>query len=118
LHAHLGGLVKELKGKSLAIGGMADHIHLLIELQPIFPVSEALRFIKTNSSKWATEKFNKPFEWEKGYGAFSVSRSNVDAVAKYINSQEEHHRKFDFKTEFVSMLRKSGVDFDEKLLWK
>lgn len=118
LYAYLGGLIKELKGKPLAIGGMPDHVHLLVESSPIIPISEVMRFVKTNSSKWVTEKFDKPFDWQKGYGAFSVSRSNVDAVVKYIDNQAEHHRKFDFKAEFVSMLKKSNVEFDEQYLWK
>ncbi len=63
------------------------------------------------------ERFGKPFAWQKGFGAFTVSRSNADAVANYIRDQEEHHRKLDFKTEFVSLLDKNDVDYDEKYLW-
>lgn len=102
----MGGLVKELKGKPIIINGMSDHVHLLISLPSNVSVSEAMRFVKANSSKWVSQKFAKPFGWQKGYGAFSVSRSNVDAVVKYILDQEKHHRKFDFKTEFIALLRK------------
>jgi putative transposase len=117
LFAYMGGLVKELKGKPIIINGMSDHVHLLISLPPNVSVSEAMRFVKANSSKWVKEKFAKPFGWQKGYGAFSVSRSNVDAVVKYIQNQEKHHRKFDFKTEFIALLRKNDVEFDEQYLW-
>lgn len=118
LFAYIGGLVKELKGKPVIINGMSDHVHLLVSLPPTVDVSTAMRFIKANSSKWVSQKFNKPFEWQKGYGAFSVSRSNVDAVVKYIQNQEQHHRKFDFRTEFVALLQKNKIDFDEQFLWK
>ena len=118
LFAYLGGLVKESKGKPVIINGMSDHVHLLVSLPPNISMSDALRFIKANSSKWVSQKFGKPFEWQKGYGAFSVSRSNVDAVYKYIHNQEIHHQKFDFETEFIALLEKNDVDFDEKFLWK
>ncbi len=118
LFAYIGGLIKELKGKPIIINGIIDHIHLLVSLPLTVDVSEAMRFIKANSSKWVSQKFGKPFEWQKGYGAFSISRSNVDAVVKYIQNQEQHHRKFDFRTEFVELLYKSGVEFDEEFLWK
>lgn len=118
LHAYLGGLVKELKGKPIKINGMNDHIHILASLPPTVSTSDAMRFIKANSSKWVSEKFNKPFQWQKGYGAFSISRSGMDAVVKYIENQEEHHKKFDFREEFLALLRKYEVGFDEKFLWK
>ena len=91
---------------------------MLILLPPNVSVSDAMRFIKANSSRWMKERFGKPFVWQKGYGAFGVSRSNVDSVAKYIRDQEEHHRKFDFKTEFVSLLKKNDVDYDDRYLWE
>ncbi len=118
LLAYIGGLAKELKGKPIIINGMSDHVHLLISLPPTISIAEAMRFIKANSSKWVSQKFGKPFEWQKGYGAFGVSRSNVDAVYKYIQNQEYHHQKFDFRTEFVGFLRKNDVPFDEQFLWK
>ena len=118
LHAYLGGLVKELKGKPIKVGGINDHVHILASLPPTVSTSDAMRFIKANSSKWVSERFNKPFEWQKGYGAFSVSRSGLEAVADYIKDQVEHHKKFDFRDEFLSLLRKYEVEFDENFLWK
>ena len=117
LFAYMGGLVKELKGIPIIINGMADHVHLLILLPPNVSVSDAMRFVKVNSSRWVKEKFGKKFAWQKGFGAFSVSRSNVDAVVKYIKDQEQHHKGFDFKTEFISLLDKNDVEYDERDLW-
>lgn len=118
LHSYLGGLVKELKGKPIKINGMNDHVHILASLPPTVSTSDAMRFIKANSSKWVSEKFNKPFEWQKGYGAFSVSRSGMDAVVDYIENQVEHHEKRSFRAEFLLLLKKYEVDFDEQYLWK
>jgi putative transposase len=118
LYPYLGGLIKELKGKPLKINGMSDHVHILAALPPTVSTSDAMRFTKANSSKWASKKFSRPFEWQKGYGAFSVSRSGMDAVVKYIENQVEHHKKFDFRTEFLALLKKYEVDFDERFLWK
>ncbi|MBP7416181.1 MAG: IS200/IS605 family transposase [Pyrinomonadaceae bacterium] len=117
LFAYMGGLVKELKGIPIIINGMADHVHLLILLPPNVSVSDAMRFVKANSSRWVKEKFGKKFAWQKGFGAFTVSRSNVDAVVKYIKDQEQHHKGFDFKTEFISLLDKNDVEYDERDLW-
>ncbi len=118
LHKYLGGLVKELKGKPIKIGGMPDHVHVLASLPPTVSTSDAMRFIKANSSKWVSEKFNKPFEWQKGYGAFSVSRSGMERVAEYIENQVEHHKKRNFRAEFLELLKRYEVDFDEQYLWK
>ena len=117
LHAYLGGLVKELRGNPVRINGVSDHVHMLITLPPTVNVSDAMRFVKANSSKWVGKRFGNAFKWQKGYGAFSVSRSAMGAVAKYIENQEQHHKRFDFKTEFLSLLRKYEVEFDEKFLW-
>ena len=117
LFAYLGGLVKELKGKPIIINGMSDHVHMLILLPPDVCVSDAMRFVKANSSRWIKERFGKKFAWQKGFGAFGVSRSSVEAVVKYISNQEQHHKRFDFKTEFASLLDKNDVQYDERYLW-
>src|SRR5437762_12273951 len=101
LFRYMGGLIKELKGKAIIINGINDHVHMLILLPPNVSLSDTMRFTKANSSRWVKERFGKKFAWQKGFGAFSVSRSNVDAVAKYIKNQEQHHKGFDLKTEFV-----------------
>lgn len=117
LFAYMGGLVKELKGKPIIINGMSDHVHLLILLPPNVSTSDAMRFVKANSSRWVKERFGKKFAWQKGFGAFSVSRSNADAVAEYIKDQERHHAGFDFKTELVALLEKNEVEYDDRYLW-
>ena len=115
----LGGLTRELKGKALAINGMEEHVHLLVSLPPTISVSDALRFIKANSCKWVHEKWpqRSTFAWQLGYGAFSVSKSNVPEVVDYIRNQEEHHRKNNYQEEFLALLRKHGVEYDERYVW-
>ncbi|NNE98323.1 MAG: IS200/IS605 family transposase [Pyrinomonadaceae bacterium] len=117
LYAYLGGLVKELNGKPVSINGVSDHVHMLIILPPTVNISDAMRFVKTNSSKWVSKRFGVPFAWQTGYGAFSVSRSQADTVAVYIERQEQQHQRFDFRNEFLLLLRKYEVEFDERFLW-
>ena len=117
LFAYLGALVKELKGIPLIINGTDDHIHMLISLPPTVSPSDAMRFIKSNSSRWMSERTKIDFGWQKGFGIFSVSRSGVSAVMEYIRDQEIHHAESDFRKEFIAMLDKNGVEFEEKYLW-
>jgi putative transposase len=119
LHAYLGGLTRELKGKTFAIGGAPDHVHLLIALPPTVPISDALRFIKANSSGWVHDKWPKraSFAWQLGFGAFGVSRSNAPQVIKYIENQKAHHRRVTFQEEFLDFLRKHQIEYDERYLW-
>jgi putative transposase len=119
LYAYLGGLTRELKGKAYGINGSADHVHMLISLPPVVSMSEALRFIKSNSSGWIHDKWpkRKSFGWQLGYGAFSVSKSNVPEVLKYIADQERHHRRLTFKEEFIDFLQKNEIEFDERYIW-
>ena len=118
LHAYLISLFKEKGGKVLIINSMPDHVHILVLLPPTVSLSDVMKFVKANSSRWMKQRFGKPFAWQKGFGAFCVARSGVDAVAKYIREQEAHHRKFDFEIEFVSLLEKNGVEYDAAFLWK
>ena len=118
LHAYLGGIIRELNGTPLVINGVADHVHLLVALPPTISTSDAMRVLKTNSSRWIHETRRKPFGWQTGYGAFSVSKSNVIAVSQYIARQEEHHRKVSFKEEFLSFLKRHGLEFDERYIWE
>src|SRR6267154_3089308 len=93
LFAYLGGLTADLKGKAYGINGTTDHVHMLISLPPVVSISEALRYLKSNSSGWVHNKWTRrPFAWQLGYGAFSVSKSNVPQVLKYIADQKIHHR--------------------------
>ena len=118
LWPYLGGIARENRMKALAIGGVADHVHMLISLPRTLSVSKALQLLKSNSSKWIHETFPKlhSFEWQEGYGAFSIGITAVDATVGYIRDQAEHHRKRSFRDEFVAMLRRHGLDYDERML--
>ena len=120
LLAYLGGMVREVNGKAYAINGTTDHIHLLVSLPPTIALSDAMKIVKANSSRWVSEKWStqKAFGWQTGYGAFSVSRSNVPDVLKYIANQEEHHRKVTFKEEFIAFLKKHEISYDERYIWE
>ena len=119
LHAYLGGIVREEGGAAVAIGGTADHVHLLIELRADQSVADCVRVVKANSSRWIHEKWpdRRAFSWQACYGAFAVSASSADRVIHYIRTQEEHHRRINYHDEFVALLRKHGIAFDEKYLW-
>ena len=118
LYEYIGGTIRGLGGVTLAIGGIEDHAHVLAKLRPDKSVSDVLRDLKANSSGWMHDVFPdlKDFSWQRGYGAFTVSASQVDKVRQYILNQEEHHRKQNFREEFIALLRKNGVEFDEKYL--
>ncbi len=117
LHAYLGGIVKGMDGVPLAVGGIVDHVHLLVGLKPVHRLDYFLRDLKADSSLWVHQELTKVFEWQKGYGAFSVSPSNVEGVRKYVLNQEEHQRKKTFKEEYVEILVASGIEYDERFLW-
>jgi putative transposase len=114
LHAYLGGIVREAQGTAFIVNGTAEHVHLLISLPPTLSLADAMRVLKTNSSRWMNEDQRVPFAWQSGYGAFSVSRSNAEAVSRYIARQEEHHRKISFREELIAFLRRHEIEFDER----
>ena len=118
LWPYLGGIARENKMKALAVGGAADHVHILVSLPGTLSVAKAMQLLKGNSSKWIHETFPKlaDFTWQQGYGAFSIGVSGVEATVAYIRNQAEHHRQRTFRAEFVAMLRKHGLDFDERML--
>src|SRR5947208_16558528 len=109
LFAYLGGIVREMRGTALIINCTADHVHMLVRTRPAQAPAELAGVVKTNSSRWVREKWSPNFEWQTGYGVFSVSESNVAAVTKYIASQEEHHKKHSFQDEFLAFLKKNGI---------
>ena len=120
LYDYIGGIIKHDDGRLLAAGGTANHVHLLISLHPRTSLAEAMRLVKANSSKWLHDTFSDQaaFAWQAGYGAFSVSHSNIEQVKRYITNQEEHHRRVSFEEEFVAFLRRHGIGYDEHYLWK
>jgi REP element-mobilizing transposase RayT len=119
LFAHLKDLVREQGGIPLAVNGVEDHVHLLVRLRQDVAVAEVLRVLKARSSRWLHEKHPEcaGFAWQTGYGAFTVSFSQVGRVVKYIDTQEEHHRGKPFADEFRRLLRVHGVEFCEETLW-
>jgi REP element-mobilizing transposase RayT len=116
LHEYLGGTVKGLGGVPEAVGGVEDHVHLLISLKTTAAPAEIVRELKKASSVWAAENHCKGFAWQEGYGIFSVSWTHVDVVRNYIANQEEHHRKTGFSEEFKQMLERNGVTYDPKYM--
>ena len=114
LFAYMGGIAGEHKATLLRSGGMEDHVHLLLIIHPSFAISDTVKLIKGNSSKWINEnrKINAKFEWQRGYGAFSVSESMSDTVKRYIENQEEHHRQLSFKDEYLAFLKKHKIEYD------
>jgi putative transposase len=118
LYSYVGGILSNQKGVLLEAGGTADHVHLLAALSPQIAVSDYLRLVKGNSSKWMHEEVRQPeFGWQDGYGAFAVSYSNMPHVRAYIQGQEEHHRRVSFQEEFVEFLKRHNVPYDERYIW-
>ena len=115
-HAYLAGVCKEHESPAVVIGGVADHVHILSRLGRTIDLATLVRELKRDSSKWIKE--NDPrlrgFHWQAGYGAFSVSPSHVDALVRYIENQEEHHRAVTFQDEFRRICKKYGVEIDER----
>ncbi len=107
------GIGKNKDVPVLAVGGMEDHVHVLIALPAAMPLAKAVQMIKANSSRFMRQHV-PDFEWQKGYGAFSVGASAMNATIEYIRNQQRHHRKRDFKAEFLQFLTRYGVDYDPK----
>jgi putative transposase len=119
LFAYKAGIFKEWDSPALAIGGAEDHVHALFVLSKNHSLIKIVEEVKKGSSKWA--KVDGPkipeFYWQSGYGAFSVSQSNTEEVKKYIESQDEHHRRMTFQDEFRALLSRHGMAFDERYMW-
>ncbi len=119
LHAYIGGIVRELGGVALIVNGMPDHVHALVRLPANLSVSDGMRVVKANSPRWMHQKWpaKRKFAWQTGFAAFSVSASNLDSVRRYIEGQEQHHRRLSFQDELIGFLRKHGIAYDERYLW-
>jgi putative transposase len=116
-HAYLATVLQDLKCPALIVGGVADHVHILCQLAKTQSVSVVMEHLKTSSSKWLKTQGIRTFSWQRGYGAFSVSQSNVASVVSYIEKQEEHHRTVTFEEEFRLFLKRYRVAFDERYVW-
>ena len=116
LWSYMGGIGRNHGFLVLANGGIEDHVHLLIQIPPALALAKAVSLLKSNSSRWMNEHGIK-FAWQEGYGAFSVSRSNLAAVERYIHDQPKRHRKMTFEQEFVALLKKHRIEFDPKYVF-
>src|SRR5438270_11614349 len=115
LWGYLAGISKNLRCQPMSVGGIEDHVHLLIAFPSDLDVAEYVNKLKSSSSKWM-KQYRKGFAWQKGYGSFSVSASNLAGVTKYIENQPEHHKKIDSRAEFLLLLQKHDVAFEEKFV--
>lgn len=120
VHAYLGGAIRQEKGVALAVGGVEDHIHILAKLHQEKALAHVLRSVKANSSAWIHREFPElaPFAWQNGYGAFTVSASQIEKVRRYITQQDAHHHKTSFREEFEALLHAHGIEYDPKYIWE
>lgn len=116
---YLGGIARQNDMKALQIGGIEDHVHLVVSIPATLPVSKALQLLKGGSSKWIHETFLDlaGFAWQDGYGAFTVSKSQLPDVVHYVASQREHHRTRTFQEEYRAFLEKHEIEYDERYVW-
>ena len=116
---YLGGIAREHMLHPLRIGGIEDHVHLLLGMPPTMTMSKAMQLIKGNSSKWIHETFPqlRAFNWQDGYSAFTVSKSHLNIVTEYIQDQRTHHRDLSFQAELLALLEKHEIEYDERYLW-
>ena len=119
LYSYIGGILRSEGGHLDSIGGVEDHVHILAGIPPRVAVSDMLRTIKAGSSKWMNENkhSSKGFEWQRGFGAFTVSKSNMSDESRYIENQDEHHRKSTFADEFRALLVRHEIVFEERYLF-
>jgi len=120
LWPYIGGIARENRMKALAIGGIFDHLHALLSLPSTMSFAKAVQLIKGGSSKWIHDEFRhlRKFEWQEGYGAFSVSASQLERTIAYIGRQKEHHRKRTFKEEFITLLDRHHVVYDPRYVFR
>lgn len=120
LHKYITGIIKNKGQKLLAIGGMPDHLHIFIGQQPTIALSDLIRDIKANSSKFINEQrwMIGKFEWQAGFGAFSYGRSQIEEVVQYILTQKTHHARRTFKEEYLALLQKFAVEYDERYIFE
>ena len=119
LHKYIAGIIKAKEQKPIIVNGVGDHIHAFLGLRPSMSISELFRDLKNNSSNFINEqKFvHGKFSWQEGYGAFSYSQSHIEKVYNYILNQEEHHKRQTFRDEYIGLLKKFEIEFDEKYLF-
>ena len=119
LWPYMGGIARENKMKALAIGGVEDHVHILLSLPSTIDIAKALQLIKGGSSKWVHDEFpsHRRFACQEGYGAFSIGISQIKETITYIENQREHHHKTTFEEEFLAFLAKHHIEYDPRYVW-
>jgi putative transposase len=119
MHAYLATVLRSHDCQTLIVGGVEDHVHALFALSRNYSIAEIVKEIKRTSSGWAKRKDRtlSKFHWQNGYGAFSVSQSNLAEVVRYIETQEEHHRRVTFQEEYREFMKKYEIDYDERYVW-
>jgi putative transposase len=117
---YMAGIIKGKNQKSIIVNGVSNHVHLFVGLRPSMAISDLVRDVKNNSSKFINERklVKGKFSWQEGHGSFSYSHSHIDQVYKYILNQDIHHRKKTFKEEYLEFLRKFEIEYDEKYLFE
>ena len=119
LYEYIGGILRSNKGHMIEIGGVEDHVHILAGLSPAIAVSDVIRDVKANSSKWMSEELQTPnFLWQKGFGAFTVSYDRIEAARNYIRNQKEHHRSKTFQEEYIEFLERHNIEFRLEYLFE
>ena len=120
LFAYVGGILKNYESRLLDAGGTADHVHLLVSQSKNVSLSSLMKEVKKTSSSWIKTKESRfrNFHWQDGYGAFSIGKSDIPELKKYIAGQKEHHRKRSFQEELIAFLDEYGIAYDERYLWK
>ena len=118
-YPYMGGITKKNEFKILCVGGTEDHVHIFFSLNTSISIAKAGQLIKGGTSKWIHDIFptHKLFSWQEGYGAFSVSISNVEEIRTYIEHQEYHHKKISFRQKYLEFLKRNNIDFDEKYVF-
>lgn len=119
IFAYVGGIIKNIGGIPIGIGGTTNHIHILTSLPKTKPLSEFVRMIKSDSSRWikSIDSYYDNFSWQDGYAAFSVSHNGINNTLNYIRNQAKHHKKITFQDEYMSLLNKYGIKYDERYLF-
>jgi putative transposase len=119
LWPYMGGIARDNGMTALAIGGIEDHVHILLSLPSTLALAKAIQLVKGNSSKWLHETFPhmSHFAWQEGYGAFSIGISQLDTTITYIQNQQKHHRRKTFQEEFLSFLKKHHIEYDPRFVW-
>ena len=116
LYEYIGGILRGMGGISLELNGTDDHVHVLTKLRPDRPLSDVIRDLKSHASGWMHDVFPalEDFSWQRGYGAFTVSQSNVEGVRRYLKRQKEHHARVSFRDEFIQFLKANDIEYDER----